>query len=49
MQDLRSLERAGVIGSDINVEAMELVRLAAHHPCTPKVICKGSYKMLATL
>ena len=53
MEDMRSLQRAGVIASEVNVEATEFVRLVAHGPYTPMVspeeIRNGFYKKLFAL
>lgn len=53
LEDMRSLQRAGVIASEVNVEATEFVRLVAHDPYTPMVspeeIRNGFYKKLFAL
>lgn len=53
LEDMRSLQRAGVIASEVNVEATEFVRFVAHDPYTPMVSAQeirgGFYKKLFAL
>ncbi|KAL0930694.1 flavin-containing superfamily Amine oxidase [Colletotrichum truncatum] len=53
VDDLKSLQEAGVISKDVDVEKTEFVRYAAHNPFTPTVsaenIRNGFYKKLFSL